>query len=244
MITEIEEISLNALPALQTVLYDGWVLRFSNGYTRRANSVQPLYPPKQPLAEKIAYCEDLYRRHNLPVVFKMTPAAQPAALDAELDRRGYVCEADTIVESCALVDVVGGIADGIEISDNWSDIWYAEFARMNRLDASRREIPEKMLKLIVPQTAFTLLREGGQVCACGLGVLQGKHIGLFDIVVDETARRRGHGKRLVSSLLAWGKARGAESAYLQVMGNNLPARKLYEQLGFIEQYNYWYRVHI
>jgi len=42
-IRSVEERSLNAWPSLHQMLYDGWVLRFSNGYTRRANSVSPIY---------------------------------------------------------------------------------------------------------------------------------------------------------------------------------------------------------
>jgi hypothetical protein len=34
VIQEIEEISLNAWPSLQQILYDGWILRFANGYTK------------------------------------------------------------------------------------------------------------------------------------------------------------------------------------------------------------------
>lgn len=40
----LEELSMNALPALQTILYDGWVIRFADGYSNRANSVNPIYP--------------------------------------------------------------------------------------------------------------------------------------------------------------------------------------------------------
>jgi len=36
----IEELTLNAWPPLETLLFDGWILSFSDGYTRRANSVQ------------------------------------------------------------------------------------------------------------------------------------------------------------------------------------------------------------
>ena len=43
MIRLIEELSLNAWPALQTVLYDGWVLRFADGYTRDNTPALHLY---------------------------------------------------------------------------------------------------------------------------------------------------------------------------------------------------------
>lgn len=43
MIRQIEEISLNAWPALQTIHYDGWILRFAYGVTKRSNSVSLIY---------------------------------------------------------------------------------------------------------------------------------------------------------------------------------------------------------
>jgi GNAT superfamily N-acetyltransferase len=57
---DVEEPTLNAWPPLTNVLYDGWVLSFSDGYTRRANSVHSLYPSRLPLADKIAVCEAAY----------------------------------------------------------------------------------------------------------------------------------------------------------------------------------------
>jgi hypothetical protein len=50
----IEEVSLNAWPAIQQVLLDGWVLRFSRGYTKRADLVNALYSTRLELGEKIA----------------------------------------------------------------------------------------------------------------------------------------------------------------------------------------------
>ncbi len=35
---------MNAWPALSRIFLDGWVVGLSEGYTRRANSVNPLYP--------------------------------------------------------------------------------------------------------------------------------------------------------------------------------------------------------
>ena len=57
----IEELAFNAWPSLQTLLLDGWVVRFANGYTRRANSVNPLYPSEQAADAKIQACEQFYR---------------------------------------------------------------------------------------------------------------------------------------------------------------------------------------
>ena len=53
IITQLEELSINAWPSLQTMLYDGWVLRFSDGYTKRANSSNPLYGGVLSVDEKI-----------------------------------------------------------------------------------------------------------------------------------------------------------------------------------------------
>jgi hypothetical protein len=87
-VLHIEELSMNAHPALKTALYDGWVLRFSNGYTKRANSVNPIYPSALPFEEKIEHCENAYHRQNLPVVFKLT-SELAGTLDSLLENRGY-----------------------------------------------------------------------------------------------------------------------------------------------------------
>lgn len=242
MIATIEQVSLNALPALQTFLFDGWVVRMGKGYSRRANSVQTFGAGLLPLDEKIAYCEMLYRQNDLPAIFKMTDASQPESLDAELERRGYLVQARTLVQTCDLNAFIAPPAPGVTIRETWDDVWYDEFCRMNAMSAAARPLLKQMLKLILPRTGYAILKSEQGICACGLGVLQGKYIGLFDIVTDTNARRRGHGRQLVSQLLKWGKANGGETAYLQVIEANTPARNLYAQLGFSDRYEYWYRV--
>ena len=58
----LEEIASNGHVALNTMQYDGWILRFSNGYTGRANSVSVLYPSEKDMAGKVAYCEKCYAK--------------------------------------------------------------------------------------------------------------------------------------------------------------------------------------
>ena len=86
----IEELSLNALPCLQQTLDDGWVLRFAEGYTKRANSVTPLYPGSQNLSEKIQRCQQIYDGFKLKPIFRLANTPDLESLDWALERQGYI----------------------------------------------------------------------------------------------------------------------------------------------------------
>jgi ribosomal protein S18 acetylase RimI-like enzyme len=101
-----------------------------------------------------------------------------------------------------------------------------------------------MLENIIPKKCFASIQLDNKVIACGMGVLEHDFIGVFDIVVDVNYRNQGYGRQLILNLLRWGKVNGAKNAYLQVMLDNLPALKLYSNLGFQEIYKYWYRIKI
>ena len=59
VIQTIEEICLNTWSSLQQILYDGWILRFANSYTKRANSINPLYKASKNVYEKVARYEQI-----------------------------------------------------------------------------------------------------------------------------------------------------------------------------------------
>lgn len=58
---------------------------------------------------------------------------------------------------------------------------------------------------------------------------------LLTLAVDPKARQRGTGGRLVDAFVIEAKARGAESAFLEVSANNLPAQSLYARKGFVQK---------
>jgi ribosomal protein S18 acetylase RimI-like enzyme len=238
-IRNLEEITLNAWASLQTMLVDGWVLRFANGYTRRANSINPLYASTSNVEKKIRFCEQVYQSKGLPVVFKMTSAVHPENLDAMLEQRGYVVDAPTNVQTMSLIDK--NFSGDAELGTALTPEWLDSFCRMNKIDDGRKPTMQTMLANIVPQKCFAAIHHQNQIIACGLGVLQNEHIGFYDIVADASFRNQGFGKQLMNSLLAWGKLNGARIAYLQVMQNNATALRLYSQLGFTQVYEYWYR---
>lgn len=240
-IRAIEELSLNAWPASQTLLLDGWVLRFAGGYTRRANSVNPLYPSSQALDAKIQFCEALYQQQALPTIFKLTPTSQPAELDARLEVLGYAREADTSVQTLSLTGFAAPQDAQTLLAPALTDAWMAEYARMSASSPNQVARHRAILAAIQPETCYAALQIAGQTAACGLAVRQDGQVGLYDIFTDPAFRRQGCAERIVRALLGWGKSQ-AHSAYLQVMHNNPPALRLYAKIGFQQLYSYWYRV--
>lgn len=242
MMTLIEELSLLALPAFETEVYDGWVLRFAGGYTKRANSVNPLYPSAIDPAEKIAYCEKAYKDRGLPAVFKLTAQSTPAGLDRELEKRGYDRLDETSVRVLSLRDKWDAPSD-IDIANRLTGEWLHGFARCSGIgDTDTVEKLNRILNHIAGETLFASVPSAEGIIACGLGVMGAGYLGCFDIVVDKAHRKMGHGRRIMEGLLAEGARQGAETAYLQVVVGNAPAEKLYESLGFREAYRYWYRM--
>ena len=238
----LEEIVLNAWPALQTVLMDGWVVRFAKGYTRRANCVNPLYLSTQPLKRKLEACERLYFARGLKSVFKITPACLPSELDAVLAGAGYGREGRTGVQVLPLEQWDQNRDKGVELYSDFAADWHGAYCVMNGIAPEHHETVGQLLALQFQDKRLAVLRREGQVVACGLGVKQDRFLGIFDMVVNPLQRRQGCGKAVVEALLAWGKQAGARTAYLQVTVENTPARQLYAGLGFQEEYQYWYRV--
>ena len=241
----LEELSLNALPALQTLHYDGWELRFSSGaggYPRRANSIQLLYPSLLPLEEKIAFCEAQYAARGQKTVFKLTLAA-PDGLDAALRNRGYELDCITSVKTLDLTSFEAQPeTSGIEVvvATAMSADWAADNARLHREDPARSEVINQILHGLVIDSAFVRLRRDGETIALGRAALDQGWIAPYEIIVNERYRQQGLGTTLMLAILTWGKSRGAKQAYLQVMTENAPAVRLYTSLGFTEQYTYWY----
>ncbi len=240
-IRAIEEIAMAAQPALWTLNYDGWVLRFSEGHTRRANSVHPLYPSTLEVGEKIARCREIYEAQGLPLVFKMTAAAEPAGLDTALEEMGITTSATTSVQVRNLDGPLDEPLQPVTLTGRPTGGWLDAFCRLTGVPPPRRDVLTRMLDGIFTPAAYASVTVDGDVVAVGLGVAVNGWVGIYDIATAEPLRRRGLGRDVVGALLQWGREAGAADAYLQVMVDNIPALALYDKLGFEEMYRYWYR---
>ncbi len=239
----IEEHSLRAWPAEETGDIRGWIVRASRGYTRRANSVNPIRPLSGVGAdEAISSAEAWYAERGLPTIFKITPAWRPPALDAELERRGYAREAETSVMTLDLRPIEGREPCPVSGASSATEAWCAAFERFNSVQPRFAAPMRAILHAIQPPAVFLSGCRRGELAALGIGVADGGLIGLYDIVVAPEHRRQGCGTAIVAAILAWGREAGARTAYLQVMRNNAPALALYQGLGFAHAYDYWYRI--
>jgi GNAT superfamily N-acetyltransferase len=262
LVRHLEELTLNAWPALHNLHYDGWVLSFSDGYTRRANSIHPLYPSALPLADKIAFCEASYAALGQETVFKLTdpdveldeilashgyaPAATTSVQIADLSQLDDQTPSDTLGDppgshSASGRAVARGLDAAIVVDTTLQEAWLNDFNRLSQTPERFHPTMQRMLRNIAPAHAFASITLNGQCVALGLAVAERGYVGLFDIVVDATVRNQGLGRRIVTGLLHWGRQHGATQAHLAVMRDNAPARHLYAQLGFKEVYRYWYR---
>ncbi|MDM0050993.1 N-acetyltransferase [Variovorax sp. J22R115] len=237
-IRALEERSFNAWPAVQTVFFNGWLFRLAGGYTKRANSANAADPGASFEGVRGA-AEAFYKRHGVPVVFRLSPLAAPGA-DKELADAGYALFDPTQVASASLA--AAARHPSVSISSAASPAWLEGINAANGVTALQDELHRAMVRSIALPSAFATLHEQGEAIGFGLAVLERGAVGLYDIVVKPTQRRRGHGRALTLALMNWGREEGASSAYLQVREQNAPARRLYADLGFEDLYRYHYRV--
>lgn len=242
MIRRMEELSMNAWPALQTKLYDGWILRFSEGYTRRANSVSPIYTSTIDLEEKIDFCEKQYAIHNLPAIFKLTKSSNPEDLDACLEKRGYIKQNETSLRAMDLSQYVPTEVQAVLINDNLNESWLKTYFHCSDISDLKIQLTARqILSNILGPVIYVSKQVEGKLVGCGYGAIEGDYMGIFDIVVDEAYRGKGYGKDLMNGIVGAASEKNVKTAYLQVSGGNVPAENLYEKLGFKELYTYWYR---
>jgi ribosomal-protein-alanine N-acetyltransferase len=77
------------------------------------------------------------------------------------------------------------------------------------------------------------LEEGERIHGFLIGRLAGDQWEIENIAVDGALQRQGYGSQLLWEFLEHARQRGT-AAFLEVRESNLPARKLYEKMGFAE----------
>lgn len=236
-VRRLEELAFRGWPALETLDVAGWRLRFSGGYTKRANSINALGPDASTGIEAV---EAAHRARGLPPVWRLSPLAPPA-MDGLLAARGYRAIERSLMQHCPLHE--GFKADPeVTIHPVPTPAWIEAFCTHSPVRPEHRATMERMLAAIAAPAGFAFVEKDGRPMAMAIGAVEGDHMGLFDVLVMPEARRQGLARRVTESLYTWAWGRGARFAYLQVVSTNVAAMPLYEAQGFRTAYAYEYRI--
>lgn len=228
LVDALEAHALGAWPAAIVVQEDGWTLRATPGLDRaRSNNALPGARPGA-----IACVERFAAAHGIRPGIQVSPLHRHAALDGELEARGWTVSWPVRVQ----VGAVAGFAatePELVVSDEADTRWLACWEAAEGRDDGAAHAA----------TVFAALR--GRACfgrlgdaAVGLAVPGAGLTGLFCLAVRDDARRGGLGTRLVCGLC---HVAGEPQAYLQVEQTNAAALGLYERLGFVDAYRYHHR---
>ncbi|WP_394823968.1 GNAT family N-acetyltransferase [Pendulispora albinea] len=264
----LQRIASRGWPAVETEPLGPWLLRAAGGFTRRANSALATEPPDRPLDEALAHVTQWYLARGLPAYVQLV---QGTALDAELERRGWLPEAPVHVQIAKLDALRRALGEGHDHDETpgalGEDPHRDESPRSEsprdespRDDVAISDLPDapwiaryhKACNLHAnalhvlrggPHVAFATLRGGDPARARAIGrcVIVDGWAGFSAIEVDPAHRRRGLATTVMRALTRWAARAGATDAYLQVETDNAPAIALYARLGFVTHHDYHYR---
>jgi len=236
----VEAVCFNAFPSLKQVILDGWLLRFSKGVSRRANSANPLRPDCAATDAAFEQIEGLYRGQGQPTIFRVPSFL--LEIDEPLKGRGYRSEGETCVLHGSM-DAVAASADSVvELSPQPGTEWLTAMARLQGHSDAQRRVYRHIVQAIALPAAFAGLRIDGGLVALAYGTVGDGLLCYESVITDPGRRRQGLAWRVVAGLAAWGRDHGARGVCLQVEAGNASARALYDRFGLTtELYRYHYR---
>ena len=131
-------------------MYDGWVIRFADGFSRRSNSIIPLYPSRLDVLEKIRLCEAMCRERGQKTVFKLTAASDPRELDLILSDEGYRPEAETGVRTLSIRNATAAPAPDVLLQEELTEEWISALCAYNAYDPRHHQTVRALTRLIRP----------------------------------------------------------------------------------------------
>ena len=235
----VEAVCFNAFPSLKQAILQGWLLRFSKGISRRANSANALGPDYAPPEAVIGQIEAIYQRQSQPTIFRVPSFL--ARINEPLMARGYRSEGETCVLYGEMDAVAAAPAGSVEMTVEPSTEWLSAMAVFQQHSEPQREVYRRIVKTIAVPAAFAGLRIDGRLAALAYGAVSDELLVYESVITDPARRRQGLAWHVIAAIAAWGRDQRARGVCLQVEVANAPARALYDRFGLeTELYRYHY----
>ncbi|CAG7649551.1 hypothetical protein PAESOLCIP111_05892 [Paenibacillus solanacearum] len=243
----IDRLGIGTWPAQETEPCGTWLLRASEGVTKRANSVWTGngddWNPDDIRREQV---EQFYKSRELPVRYHISDAS-PDGLDAWLESQGYVIEAPCLIMTADTTEAVqrtyrdGNEAFRADILSAPDNEWMRTFIALEGHKPELLPFYRRLFSRIALPAAYVKIMQENETVAVGTSVTEHGWAGFTNVVVHPDRRGHGIGKRLVHELAAWSAGQGADKLYLQVIADNEPAVRLYRSAGYDDLFSYHYR---
>ena len=245
---EFQEFLINSWPAKHYYFLNGWILRFTEGVTSRANSVFPIQytGTQKTLDSNIELVEKAYKAHNLEAVFTIPDFHEPKNLKEKLLKRGYKTYDHTIALGIRIDEIQTKTINNDfeyhifnsrvkEISD-----FLARFSKWNEVE--QNIIQEINQRIIIPKKCYMLTKYNNEVIGTLLAVLVSQgYLYIGDVFVHPDYRRQNIATSMLIRLIdEWAVANGVKCIWLQVEKVNTKALDLYHKLGMRKLYGYYY----
>lgn len=241
-VLEVETAALTAWPGLFTAFDGHWVWRSARGYSNRANSIQCLDPTDDAdAAIRIGRLTELFTRHALHPVFKVTPLTAPQALAAleAIDWRPF---GHSHVLQMPMHLRIAEPRHHTALFDPRDRQWHAAQAEMSGYSEHDAESVRLILDRVACDQRGVLAYDANGVPAAAVLVAVANGISIYGNVVTRASHRgQGFARAAMDAAIAWSRDAGAVTAAIQVAADNTPAIKLYTSLGFSPAYDYHYR---
>lgn len=242
---EVQEQAVLGWAPLESTWLGRWLLRASEGFTGRANSVLPLGSPGVALPDALDRVRDWYAARGLEPVFQLP---LPAAQDVydHLLASGWTARDETVVMTADPAHVAAervppttrhGSQPCVELGTELTAEWLATYHYRGGA-----ELPPVAARLLTsaPLQAFASVRDDTGVVAVGRVAVGGEWAGITAMEVAPRGRRRGLAGAVLRALARFGADSGARGLYLQVSADNDAALRLYSGSGFAPHHRYRY----
>lgn len=257
---DLERVMVEGWPPVERAELGSWLLRASEGFTGRANSVLPLGNPGMPLSEAVDFAESWYDERGLRRLFSLFGpegfAADDDPLGRELLGRGYQPFSRTVVMTSATRTLPPGVPDAgqrpgapVRLESAPSPLWLNAYTdpgwslstgERPAITSTATSTAARTVLTGSPDQLFASMESGGAVLGIARVAFAHTWAGLFALRVAPEHRRTGVAGQLVGALAEATRDRGIRPMYLQVELANSPALSLFGRLGFSTHHEYRY----
>jgi GNAT superfamily N-acetyltransferase len=211
-IRSLEHAAALAWPGTEQHWHRGWLLRAGGGHTSRANSAVPL-----DFSSAIADVEGIvswYDKRGLEPWLALPDRLVPVRNEGIKQTRVLVRDLDP-----------AGVSTIATLDARPDARWLACY---------QRDVPEEVLTAVIDGEVVFASVAGAAV---GRGAITSAPdgtvwLGISAVHVTDMRRRLGHATAVCAALQTWGRDRGAQRVYVQVLEDNHAATALYAALGF------------